>query len=259
VRFQPGQRRVDGPAGGHAPDAGVAEPGRDQPLQRQVVIGAVDDPRRDAAPGPGVLELGLGGPLAAPGDQVQLVQDPEPGALQARYRAVAAGEDHPGVLEHRDGLDVLVGLEIVGEREVQVAAAQRGPGGVLVVGCAEHHLDAGKLVAEGAQGRGHDLGRRGLGHPDPNPDDLAAGRLLGVGGYRLDLAERPPSPAADRLARWGQAHRGAAARAVEQRLAQRGFQRRHLVRQRGLGIAERRCRPPERPELRHRQDRLQLA
>jgi hypothetical protein len=61
VRLQPGQRRVDGPAGGHAPDAGVAEPGRDEPLQGQIVIRAVHDLRRDTTPGPAVLELGAFG------------------------------------------------------------------------------------------------------------------------------------------------------------------------------------------------------
>src|SRR5258707_871976 len=64
VRLQPGQHGVDGPAGGHPPDAGVAEPGRHQPLQRQVVVGPVDDLRRDAPPGPAVLELGLRAPAA---------------------------------------------------------------------------------------------------------------------------------------------------------------------------------------------------
>src|SRR5690242_15496551 len=34
------------------------------------------------------------------------------------------------------------------------------------------------VVAEGAQGRGHDLGRRGLGDPDPDAHALPAGRLL---------------------------------------------------------------------------------
>ena len=115
------------------------------------------------------------------------------------------------------------------------------------------------VVAEGAQGRGHDLGRRGLGDAHPDPDDLPAGRLLGVGGHGLDLAERPPGPAADRLARGSQADRRAAARTVEQRLAQGRFQRRHLVRQRGLGVAERGGRPPERSEFGHRQDCLQLT
>ena len=92
MRLEPGQRRVDGPAGGHAPDAGVPEPGRDQALQGQGVTGAVDDLRRDAAPGPGVFELCLAAPPASPGDQVQLVEDAEPGgsrlaiALSRRVR-----------------------------------------------------------------------------------------------------------------------------------------------------------------------------
>jgi predicted PurR-regulated permease PerM len=34
------------------------------------------------------------------------------------------------------------------------------------------------VIAEGAQGRGHDLGGRGLGHAHPHPDALAAGGLL---------------------------------------------------------------------------------
>jgi len=174
-----------------------------------------------------------------------LIEGAEPGVVQARDRTIPAGEDDPGVVQHRDGLDVLVGLRIVGERQIQVAAAQGGPGAVRVVGRGEHDLDAGMVVAEGAQGGGHDLGRRGLGDAHPNPDDLAAGRLLGIGGHRLDLAERPPGPAADRLARGSQTHRRAAPRTVEQRLGQRRFQRRYLVRQRGLGVAERGGRPPE--------------
>src|SRR5580704_3753835 len=100
------------------------------------------------------------------------------------------------------------------------------------------------VVAEGTQGGGHDLG---------------AGRLLGVGGHGLDLAQRPPGPAADRLARRSQADGCAAARAVEQRLVKRRFQGRYLVRQRGLGVAERAGGPPERPEFGDREDRLQLA
>jgi hypothetical protein len=223
----------------------VPEPGRDQPLQRQVVVGAVDDLRRDAAPGPGVLELGLGAPPAGPGDQVQLVEHAEPGVLQARDGAVTAGEDHPGVGEHRDGFHVLVGLDVVGEGKVQVAAAQRAAGGIWIVGRGEHDLDPGMVVPEDAQRRGHDLGRRGLGHADPDPHHLAARRLLRVGGHGLDLAERATGPAADRLARGGQPHRCAAARTVEQLLSERRFQRRYLMRQGGLGVAEGLGGPPE--------------
>ena len=85
------------------------------------------------------------------------------------------------------------------------------------------------VVAEGAQSRRHDLGGRGLGDAYPDPHDLAAGRLLGVGGHGLDLAKRPPGPAADSLARRSQPHRSAAAGAFEQRLPERCFERRHLV------------------------------
>jgi hypothetical protein len=87
----------------------------------------------------------------------------------------------------------------------------------------------------------------------------AAGRLLGVGGDRLDLAECPPGPAADRLARRGQAYRGAAARAVEQRLPQGRLQRGDLVRQRGLGEPERSRRAAERTQFGDGQDGLELA
>jgi len=115
------------------------------------------------------------------------------------------------------------------------------------------------VVAEHAQRRGHDLRGRGLGHAHPHPEALAAGGLLRVGGHRLDLAEGPPGPAADRLARGGQAHRRPAARAVEQRLSQGRLQRRDLVRERGLGEAERGGRGPERAEFGDGQDRLELA
>jgi hypothetical protein len=187
-----------------------------------------------------------------------LVEHVEAGLLQAGDRAVPAGEDDPGIGQHRDGLDVLVGLGVEGERQVQLAAAQRGPGLVRVVRHDQHDLDAGMVVAEGAQGRGHDLGRRGLGDAHPDPDDLAPGRLLGVSRHRLDLGQRPPRPAADRLPRGRQPYRRAAARAVEQRLPERRLQRRHLVRQRGLGVAEGRGRAPEGPELGDREHRLQL-
>src|SRR5215469_9825966 len=55
ARREPGERRVHGSPGREAPDAGLAEPGRHQPLKRQVVIGAVDDLRRDPPPLPGLL------------------------------------------------------------------------------------------------------------------------------------------------------------------------------------------------------------
>src|SRR5258707_1108300 len=66
----------------------------------------------------------------------------------------------------------------------------------------------------------------------------------------------PPPPAGAPPHR---APRRPAARAVEQRLSQGRLQRRDLVRQRGLGKAERGRRGPERPEFGDGQDRLELA
>jgi hypothetical protein len=97
-------------------------------------------------------------------------------------------------------------------------AVQRGPRAVRVVGRDEHDLDAGMVVTKGTQRRRHDLGRRGLRDAHPDRHDLAARGLLGIGRHCLHLAQRPPRPAADRLARGSQADRRAAPRAVEQRL-----------------------------------------
>src|SRR5215469_7116780 len=74
ARREPGERRVHGSPGREAPDAGLAEPGRHQPLKRQVVIGAVDDLRRDPPPLPGLLELELRAPPVGPGDHLPPVQ-----------------------------------------------------------------------------------------------------------------------------------------------------------------------------------------
>src|SRR5204862_106548 len=97
-------------------------------------------------------------------------------------------------------------------------------GATWVIGTAEHDLDAGVVVTEGAQGPGHDLGCRCLGDADPHPHALAAGRLLGVGGHGLDFAQRPPRPPADRLAGRGQApaRAGGIGRAAAYWLARRG-------------------------------------
>jgi hypothetical protein len=66
--FEPGEA-VAGVAGGNPAHAGVAEPDCDESLEREIVIGAVDEDRIDAAPGEEFLELGLGAPAPLPGDQ----------------------------------------------------------------------------------------------------------------------------------------------------------------------------------------------
>ena len=94
---------------------------------------------------------------------------------------------------------------------------------------------------------------------DAYPHALAAFRFLGIGGDRLDLAQGAPGPAADRLARRGPAHLPTAAGPVEQRPAQRILERLDLMRQRRLGIAELGRGPPERAQVRHREDGAELA
>src|SRR4029077_6301324 len=75
------------------------------------------------------------------------------------------------------------------------------------------------------------------------------------GGRRTGPRGRAPAP----LARGGQAYRPAAAGPVEQRPAQRRLKRRDLMRQRRLGVAELGRGPPERAQVRHREDGAQLA
>src|SRR4029077_15849160 len=255
---QPGQGRVHRAPGGQLPDAGVPEPGRDEPLQRQVVVGPVDDLRRDAAPGPGLLEFALPLPAVGPGDEVGPVEHVEPWPVEFGDGVVAAGADHPRVLEHGHRLDDVIRLGIVDEGQVETPLAEAIRSG-RIVDRAQDHLDPGILVAEGPQGERHDLGRRRLGDADAHPYALAAFRFLGVGGDRLDLAQSAPGPAADRLARRGRAHLPAATGPVEQRPAQRRLERRDLMRQRRLGIAELGRGPPERAQVRHREDGAQLA
>jgi Rieske 2Fe-2S family protein len=47
IRQQPGERGIDRPGGGQAADASVAEPGRHESLQGQVIVGAIHDLRRE--------------------------------------------------------------------------------------------------------------------------------------------------------------------------------------------------------------------
>src|SRR5579875_456554 len=75
--LEPGERRLDGPGGTEAVEAGVAVAGGDEALEGEVVVGAVDDPRPDRPSPPRLLELHLGAPAPVPGDEVDAVEQVE--------------------------------------------------------------------------------------------------------------------------------------------------------------------------------------
>ncbi len=105
--------------GSQASDAGVAQAGRDEALQGEVVVGAVDDARRDSASSPRVLERGLMAPARPPGDDGGVVEQLGAGIVSQGDLAVVASQNHPGVFEQRNRLDAVVGLGVDGDRDVE--------------------------------------------------------------------------------------------------------------------------------------------
>ena len=93
-------------------------------------------------------------------------------------------------------------------------------------------------LAEHAQRRRHELGRRGLEDADPQRLALAALRRADLDVERLERRQRAAGVVVGDLARGRQRHRGAPARAVEERRAEALLEARDLVGDRRLRVAE---------------------
>lgn len=237
-RSEPGERGVDGSTSAEAPDHGVAEARGDQSLQREVVVGPVDDAWGDPASVPGLFELDLDTPPPRPRDDVQSVEHVEARTLEICEGTVATGEDHPRIVEDRDDLDALVGCGIVHEGQVEASAVEGARDRLGVLDLGEHDLGVGMVLAEQLQGCRHQLGCGGLGDPDPQPHPLSSFGLVGIGGDGLDLAERAPGPAVDRGSGGCELDPSPTSWAGEHRPPDRPLEGRHLMGERGLGVAE---------------------
>ncbi len=93
-------------------------------------------------------------------------------------------------------------------------------------------------LAQHAQRRRHELGRRGLEDADPQRLALAALCRTHLDVERLERCERAAGVVVGDLPRRGERDRGAPARAVEQRRAEAVLERGDLVGDRRLRVAE---------------------
>ena len=225
----------------------MAEACGDKPLKRDAVVGAVDHARRDPAPAPELLELDLGPPVLPPGHDLHPVEEVERGTFRVGERAAAPGQDHPAVLHQRDRLDRVVLRRVERVGEVEPAARQPVDDVLGPLALDQRDLDAGMALAEHAQRRRHELGRRGLEDADPQRLALAALRGADLDVERLERRQRAAGVVVGDLSRGRQRHSRAPARAAEERGAETLLQARDLVGDRRLGVAEALCGTAERP------------
>ena len=226
-------------AGDHAD----AEPGGDERLDRDVVVGDEADPRREAGPPAGVEDDPVPRGAGRPGDPWLVGQVGEPERAAPAREPMAGGEDGlEGIVEQRDPLEVArrdLGqrlVVVVDQREVELARLDPGeqPRQALVD---DGQRDLGVAAAELHERRRHDRRERRAHAAEAQPAVAAAGDLLELLLGAVEAGEDPGGVARQRVAGLGQLD--GARPALDERQAD-------LPLERGDVLAHRRLREPHR-------------
>ena len=150
------------------------------------------------------------------------------------------------VVEQHRRLEVAVALAD-DEGDVELAVADLGVEGEVVLGLEEADVEAGELGPQLLDDRRQQHVGHALERADVDPPGLAGPEPLdGVPGG-VDAGEDVPGVAEHDLAERGQLDRSGAAGAVEELVADEPLQRRDLLADGGLGVAEAHRRLGERP------------
>ncbi len=235
---------------------GMADTRTDETLQDPALVRAEDDLRLEAARAQ-VRLCALGRPpVADQGQAAELSGADRPRGL--RELGVGGGEEHVGVGEDMSLFEhgVVVGEH---EREVEVAALQQRQHLLVVVGLDQLHLHPRPPFDVAPHGLGEQADARALERADAKGSGLALGQRaqVGLGGaHRRRRAARVPEQASARV---GRRHRAPATRALEQLQAGRALERRDLLADRRLRVAERDSGAAERPRLDDGLERSEVA
>ena len=161
------------------------------------------------------------------------------GAERAGERRVGRDEQHPRVGHQLRGLEralVVDGQD--GEGRVDVAGLHAPQQRLAAHRLDERDVDVAVADLEAAQQRREDADAHRLERADPQRARRALAQRLEVGLRRAQPVEDPLCVAEHERAGLGRAHRRAARAPLQQRHPDDPLERRHLLAQRGLGVAE---------------------
>ena len=236
-----------------------ADPGAHEPLDGPVVVGAEHE--RRSAPARAELRLDLlhRAALVEPDQRLERDLLQRRRSLQGRERRARGDEQDVRVVQQLDRLVRAGGDGERPEREVELAALDHLEELALVDGLAEDDLDVRVRLGESAQERRQHAGPDALERPDPEPAGVSGLERAHVGlgreEARLDRVRVPQEDAAG----LGQRDRARASGTLDEAEPDDALERRDLLRDGRLRVAEALGGAPERALVGDRLQRDEVA
>ena len=234
----------------------VADPRADEALDDAALVGAKDDLELEPARAEERLDS-LGG--VAVGDQRQPRDLPRPDRpLAPRELRAGGGEEDVGIGDDADALEG--GIVVLDhEGEVELAALEQRVQLLVVAGLDQPHLDVRPTLDVAPHRARQQAHADALERADAQRARLAVGERPEIGLRRPHRRRGPARVPEEPLPGVGRRHGAPAARPLEQLEPGGPLERRDLLADRRLGVAELRAGPAERARLDDRLERGEMA